>query len=93
MARVRKVVSVRPVWDTTLVWYERAVRAMQARPVSDVTSWAYQAAIHGTERSGRRRSWNSCEHGGWYFLPWHRAYLAAFEQIVRAEIAAQGGPS
>src|SRR6185436_4091538 len=54
---------------------------------------AYQAAIHGTTRRSRRRSWNSCEHGGWYFFPWHRAYLAGFERIVRAEIVGQGGPA
>ena len=72
---------------------ERAVAAMQQRPVSDVTSWAYQAAIHGTTRRSRRRSWNSCEHGGWYFFPWHRAYLAGFERIVRAEVVKQAGPA
>jgi hypothetical protein len=93
MVHVRRMVSFDPVWDPTLVWYERAVGAMQHRPVSDVTSWAYQAAIHGTTRRSRRRSWNSCEHGGWYFFPWHRAYLAGFERIVRAEIVAQGGPA
>ena len=92
MARVRKMVSFQPVWDTTLIWYERAVAAMATRPVADVTSWAYQAAIHGTTRRGRRRAWNSCEHGGWFFFPWHRGYLAAFEQIVLAEVKAQGGP-
>ncbi|MHB9363555.1 tyrosinase family protein [Mesorhizobium sp. LNJC403B00] len=26
---------------------------------------------------------NHCPHGNWYFLPWHRAYLYAFEQICR----------
>ncbi len=93
MVHVRRMVSFDPVWDPTLVWYERAVAAMQRRPVSDVTSWAYQAAIHGTLRRSRRKSWNSCEHGGWYFFPWHRAYLAGFERIVRAEIVKQGGPA
>jgi Common central domain of tyrosinase len=93
MVHVRRMVSFDPVWDPTLVWYERAVAAMQQRPVSNVTSWAYQAAIHGTTRRRSRRSWNSCEHGGWYFFPWHRAYLAGFERIVRAEVVAQGGPA
>jgi hypothetical protein len=93
MVHVRRMVSFDPVWDPTLVWYERAVAAMQQRPVSDVTSWAYQAAIHGTLRRSRRKSWNSCEHGGWYFFPWHRAYLAGFERIVRAEVVEQGGPA
>jgi len=37
--------------------------------------------------------WNQCQHGSWYFLPWHRAYLAAFEAIVLDAIVKKGGPS
>jgi tyrosinase len=33
-------------WDPILLWYARAVREMQARPITDPTSWRYQAAIH-----------------------------------------------
>lgn len=29
---------------------------------------------------------NQCQHGSWFFLPWHRAYLAAFEAIVAAKV-------
>lgn len=37
--------------------------------------------------------WNQCQHQTWYFLPWHRAYLLTFEDILRAWISAQpGGP-
>ncbi|HZQ34699.1 MAG TPA: tyrosinase family protein, partial [Dehalococcoidia bacterium] len=39
------------------------------------------------------RDWQQCQHQSWYFLPWHRGYLAAFEAIVRAAVAAQGGPA
>ncbi|NRA68021.1 MAG: tyrosinase family protein [Pseudobacteriovorax sp.] len=41
--------------------------------IKDWTGWAAQAVIH--ERS--------CPHGNWYFLPWHRAYMFAFEEICR----------
>lgn len=34
-----------------------------------------------------------CQHGSWYFLPWHRGYLSAFERIIRAAIVAEGGPA
>ena len=38
--------------------------------------------------------WLQCQHGSWYFLPWHRGYLLAFESVVRAEIAnLPGGPT
>lgn len=36
--------------------------------------------------------WRQCQHGTWFFVPWHRGYLVAIESILRAEIIAQGGP-
>ncbi len=35
---------------------------------------------------------DQCQHGTWYFLPWHRGYLAAFEAIVAAKIKDMNGP-
>ncbi|UVK96726.1 tyrosinase family protein [Pseudomonas sp. B21-048] len=29
---------------------------------------------------------NQCQHGSWYFVSWHRAYLFAFESIVAAKV-------
>ncbi len=29
---------------------------------------------------------NQCQHHNWYFFPWHRGYLSAYESIVRAAI-------
>jgi tyrosinase len=29
---------------------------------------------------------NQCQHGSWYFLSWHRGYLATFEAIVAAKV-------
>jgi tyrosinase len=78
MVNVRKMVTFNPVWDSTLQWYERAVAEMKQRPTNDPTSWGYQAAIHGTTLPGNHTSWTTCEHGGWYFFPWHRAYLRGF---------------
>jgi len=37
--------------------------------------------------------WKQCQHGSWYFLPWHRGYLIAFEANVRAEVVKLGGPA
>lgn len=37
--------------------------------------------------------WNQCQHGSWYFLPWHRGYLLAFEANIRAEVVKLGGPA
>ncbi len=37
--------------------------------------------------------WNQCQHQTWYFLPWHRGYLASLEAIVRDAIIGAGGPA
>lgn len=47
--------------------------------------------MHDTKIPGTNTSWwtelaathlNSCPHGNWFFLPWHRAYLVAFEKVA-----------
>jgi hypothetical protein len=81
-------------WDPITLAYANAIKALQARATTDPTSWTYLAAVHG--RTGPvppGAIWNECQHGSWYFLPWHRMYLYQFERIVRAEVIAQGGPS
>jgi len=68
-------------WDPYTLAYARAVDAMRQRPASDPTSWEFQAGIHGT----------SCQHETWFFLPWHRLYVAWFERIVQALVVQQDG--
>lgn len=41
----------------------------------------------------RELFWNQCQHGSWYFLPWHRGYLMALEAQLRADIVSLGGPA
>jgi tyrosinase len=104
--RVRPDVWGLDEWDDTLLWYARAVAAMRQRPIADPTSWRYQAAIHAYNRGGdpyadpgdvlpgngeQQRFWNQCQHGTWFFLPWHRMYLGYFEQIVAAAVEELGG--
>ena len=86
-------------WHPTILWYARAVTALQARDsgaFADPRCWRHLAETHGTDiarsawPSGAR--WNACEHESWHFLPWHRVYLHHFERIVRDEITRLGGP-
>jgi hypothetical protein len=79
-------------WHPITLAYARAVGKLQTRAASDATSWTYQAAIHGTVATGQR-GWNQCQHGSWFFLPWHRLYLYYFERIIRSVVLADGGPS
>src|SRR6266542_2904093 len=80
-------------WDPITIAYARAVRTMQARPMSDPTSWSFQAALHATFVRPANPVWNGCQHASWFFLPWHRMYLFFFEKIVRAAVIADGGPA
>lgn len=96
-------------WDPTLVWYAKAMGAMFQLPISNPSSWRYQAAIHGydatlpqlralaqpgeTLPADADTYWKQCQHHGWFFLPWHRGYLGYFERIVRKTIVALGGPA
>ena len=94
-------------WEPTLLWYAKAVGELSTRPATDPTSWRFQGAIHGYSRSTdpfigigpvppahiQKIFWKQCQHGSWFFLPWHRMYLGFFEQIVRAAVAKLGGPA
>lgn len=110
--RIRKDVwKLGAGWNDTLLWYAKAVSILQARPITDPTSWRFLAAIHGMHptvwrqfgvinantalppANVQQRFWNQCQHQSWYFLPWHRGYLAAFEQIVAAAVVDAGGPA
>jgi hypothetical protein len=87
-------ISANKTWPDELFWYAKGIQAMQARPLSDSTSWQYQSAVHGLANTPPPPGapWNECQHASWYFAPWHRMYLHHFEEIVRAAIVAQGGP-
>jgi tyrosinase len=80
IARVRRQASPTDPNDPTLLVYGNAVNYMRSLPSSDRRSWAYQTNIH----------YNYCPHGNWYFLPWHREYLRAFEDIIRSLTAVAG---
>ncbi len=40
-----------------------------------------------------KQFWAQCQHGSWYFLPWHRGYVLAFEANIRAAVTQLGGPA
>ena len=91
-----------------LDWFGKAVGALRQLPITDPTSWRYQGAVHGypgadqdpdatpgeamPSRADQRKFWNQCQHQTWFFLPWHRGYLACFEEIVAATVVKLGGP-
>ena len=67
------------------------VKVMQARSASNPRSWRFQANIHATtdqlpttNKALAQATWNTCQHGNYFFFPWHRMYVYFFEQILRA---------
>lgn len=75
----RRVNPSSPESMAALEIYKAAITLMKGLPSSDPRSWNNQAGIHGTVTAGFLK----CQHGTWFFLPWHRAYLFYFEQICR----------
>jgi len=109
MIRTRRDAWKLPSGDKTLELYAKAVAVMQKRPITDPTSWRYQAARHEYDpakdplktpgetlpsQSEQGTFWNQCQHGTWFFIPWHRGYLYYFEQIIRKIVVEQlDGPA
>lgn len=63
----------------------RGIQVMQSRADTNPTSWIYQANMHGIPSGETRRltAWRTCNHGSFFFFPWHRMYLYYFERILR----------
>jgi tyrosinase len=98
-------------WADPILWYARGVKAINARPLNDTTSWRFYAGIHGIDAplwqqlgylkpneptpsaADAKSYWNQCQHGSWYFLPWHRGYLLGIEAVVRDAVVKAGGPA
>ena len=43
--------------------------------------------------TNQKRFWEQCQHSSWYFLPWHRGFVLAFEANIRAAVIKLGGPA
>lgn len=94
--RVRKNVYLLADDAPELDWYRRAVGHLKSQSLNKAGSWEFIAACHGiagVPAPAPNGLWNECQHQTWFFLPWHRGYLAGFESIIADTVAALGGPS
>jgi tyrosinase len=90
-ARAVKVMSARPFSDMTSWRYLAAMHGVAEQ------LWRSNGYMKPGESlpdavAFRREDRDQCQHHTWYFLPWHRGYLRAFERIVAAAIVQLGGP-
>ena len=73
-------------WHPIVDAYERAIGVMKAPNAVPPLDWQWQAAIHGIVGTSPDPRLDQCQHGTYFFLPWHRIYLATFEQALIAII-------
>ena len=90
-ARAVKELRRRPFVDMTSWRYLAAIHGVSEQ------LWRHNGYLASgetlpTTTEFQRQDKDQCQHHTWYFLPWHRGYLRAFEKIVADAIAKLGGP-
>ncbi|MBV8850465.1 MAG: tyrosinase family protein [Methylobacteriaceae bacterium] len=65
--------------DPIVATYRDAVGILKQRPATQKISWVNLCGVHGSDPD----TYKFCPHGNWYFLPWHRAYIAMYERVIR----------
>ena len=89
-ARGVKALKARPFTDRTSWKFHAAIHGIHQQ------FWEVQGYLQPGEAQpsddDKRTFWDQCQHGTWYFLPWHRGYLLGFEAVVRAAITDLHGP-
>ena len=90
-ARGVAAMQARPLADPTSWRFYAAIHGM------DQQLWQQLGYLSSSEpmpdNTAVQRFWTQCQHGSWYFLPWHRGYLLAFEANIRAAVTKLGGPA
>jgi tyrosinase len=90
-ARGVKALSQRSFEDMTSWRYLAAIHGISPQ------LWIHNGYLKAGEpppntNEFRNEDADQCQHHTWYFLPWHRGYLRAFEKIVADAIAKLSGP-
>jgi tyrosinase len=95
-AKAVAVMKTRAQTDPTSWGYQAAMHGFTLNPTEDAPAaaiwakWTKNQTLPG--KPEQDTYWKRCQHGSWYFLPWHRMYLGFFEMIVGQTITALGGP-
>jgi tyrosinase len=75
----------KPLKDPTSWRFYGAIHGFTKQMWESVGYWS--ASEPQPQKEDVQRFWLQCQHGSWYFLPWHRGYLLALEANIRSEIA------
>jgi tyrosinase len=90
-ARGVKAMRARPLNDPTSWRFFGAIHGMDQRLWRRLGYLTEQD--HMPSRHDIQTYWDQCQHGSWYFLPWHRGYVLALEAVVRDAVVKLGGPA
>lgn len=80
--------------DKLPISHKNSWRFLAAIHGFDKDQWVFQNVIKNTDAipveltdTGTNDDYgNQCQHSSWYFVSWHRGYLAAFEEIVASKV-------
>jgi hypothetical protein len=106
-AKAVGVMKAKPISDPTSWWFYAAIHGQyltdyfgSGSAPTNYPNWTKIDSIPSVANLGSLPSqnqinlfWNQCQHGTWFFAPWHRGYLTALEHILRDIIVNLGGPS
>ena len=90
-ARGVKAMQQRPLADPTSWRFYGGIHDFDQSLWTSFGFW--KAGEPKPSAANRSTYWQQCQHGTWYFLPWHRGYLLALEAILRKAITDAGGPT
>ena len=84
-SHVRRDLSTLTDDSPTMKSLRKGIEAMKKLPADDPHNWNNWSNIHSfpTDTPNPDSLWGQCQHGNWWFFPWHRAYLVYFERIIR----------
>ncbi|HEY1055370.1 MAG TPA: tyrosinase family protein [Emticicia sp.] len=94
-AKAVGVMQSRALNDPTSWWFYAAIHGQS---IADNPGWGQipiPPKVPTTplpSQSLMSQYWDQCQHGGWFFPPWHRGYLYAIENILRGIIQELNGP-
>ncbi|CAH0337457.1 hypothetical protein FVB9288_03219 [Flavobacterium sp. CECT 9288] len=106
-ARAVGAMKLKPISNPTSWWFYAAIHGeyltsdfgTDSAP-SGYPNWTKISSIPESAKLGTLPDqnfislfWNQCQHGTWFFPPWHRGYLVALENLLRDTIVQLGGPS
>jgi Common central domain of tyrosinase len=106
-AKAVAVMKAKPISDPTSWWFYAAIHGQYLTDYfgsgpapTEYPNWTKIESIPSSASLGSLPPqnqidlfWNQCQHGTWFFVPWHRGYLVALENILRDIITSLNGPS